>query len=99
MVLVNFFVRLIFLKNQVSIESSNLQRTKSNNHNLVNEIKNSKCQEHLIVIFSWMLSIGMYLFFSLDFLVYLLCFVFSGNYLNGGTNKGQAHGIKLSGLV
>lgn len=22
-----------------------------------------------------------------------------GNYMNGGTNKGQAHGIKLSGLV
>jgi hypothetical protein len=25
--------------------------------------------------------------------------VVGGNYMNGGTNKGQAHGIKLSGLV
>lgn len=22
-----------------------------------------------------------------------------GNYMNGGTNKGQAHGIKINGLV
>lgn len=44
-----------------------------------NELRDPKCQQHFIEIFSWVLGIG--------------------NYMNGGTNKGQAHGIKLSGLL
>jgi hypothetical protein len=42
------------------------------------------------------LALGMLLLSSLSRCHHSLC---SGNYINGGTNKGQAYGFKLSGLV
>jgi hypothetical protein len=68
----------------------------------VAELKSEMCQKHLIQIFSWILAIGLSSFSSSSppptrHTTHLS--TPPGNYMNGGTNKGQAHGIKLSGLV
>lgn len=65
---------------------------------IVTEIKDPKCIQHFTTIFSWVLAIGLIDTIYYLFILYLIL-IFSGNYMNGGTNKGQAHGIKLSGLV
>jgi hypothetical protein len=63
----------------------------------VEELREDSSLGSLKEIFSLILAIGTCSLFL--FLQTSCPHPLEGNYLNGGTNKGQAHGIKLNGLV